>query len=273
MGIAKIAVLLIAALAAVAAVFLVRGVTSQPTDQTAVAAQPVVVEEPVELVLVASADLEVGQRVTPSELEWVEWPEKAINDNYLTQKDYPKALETYTGAIARLSIAAKEPITSRKLINPGSAGFMAAVLSPGMRAVAVEISVETGAGGFILPNDRVDIILTREMDVIEGSEVKTVFTSHTIFENVRVLAIDQTYREVDEEEVVVGSTATLELNGPDSELLARADASGDISLALRSVADMDLANEGVSRAAGFDGNTGSQIKLIKYGKASQVGTQ
>jgi len=273
MGIAKIVVLIIAAIAAIAAAFLVRGISRTPAEDTVAVAEPIVVEEPMVLILVAGSDLEIGQRVTPSELEWAEWPQRALNETYLTKTDYPKAIEDYAGAIARVRMAKNEPITSRKIINPGGSGFMAAVLSPGMRAVAVEISVETGAGGFILPNDRVDIILTRELDVIEGSEVKTIFTSHTVFENVRVLAIDQTYREVGQEEVVVGSTATLELNGSDSELLARADASGDISLALRSVADVGLASGGTSRASGFDGNAGSQIKMIKYGKASQVGTQ
>ncbi len=273
MGIAKIAVLIIAAIAAIAAAFLVRGISSGPSAEPVAIVEPTVIEEPTDLVLVANADMEVGQRVEPADLAWLEWPEKALNPSYLTQGKNPSALEDYAGSIARVRISKNEPVNERKLINAGDAGFMAAVLAPGMRAVAVEISVETGAGGFILPNDRVDIILTREIEIISGSEITTTFVSQTIFKNVRVLAIDQTFREVDDEQVVVGSTATLELNGADSEMLARADASGDISLALRSVADMSLTVDGASRSTGFESGDSSQIQVYRYGKKSQVGMQ
>ncbi|MCF6293995.1 MAG: Flp pilus assembly protein CpaB [Robiginitomaculum sp.] len=273
MSIAKIAVLLIAAIAAIAAAFLVRGISSGQEVTSSVTIEPTIISEPVELILVASSDIEVGQRISTSHLEWTEWPKKAMNKSYLTQEDNPKAIEDYAGAIARVKLMSNEPVTSRKLINSGNAGFMAAVLSPGMRAVSVEISEETGAGGFILPNDKVDIILTRELDIIENNVVKTVFTSQTVFENVRVLAIDQTYREIDDEQVVLGSTATLELNGPDAELLARADASGDLSLALRSISDAGINAQGSSRSTGFNSAAQSQIKVYKYGVASQVGTQ
>ncbi|VAV89009.1 Flp pilus assembly protein RcpC/CpaB [hydrothermal vent metagenome] len=272
MSIAKLAVLLIAAIAAIAAAFLVRNITNAPAVET-VAAEPAVIEEPTSLVLVAGSDIQIGQRVTPGQLEWLEWPEKALNKTFLTQADNPQAMEDFAGSIARVQMAKNEPISSRKLIQAGDSGFMAAVLSPGMRAVAVEISVETGAGGFILPNDRVDIILTRELDVLEGSSITTVFVSDTVFKNVRVLAIDQTYRELDDEQVVIGSTATLELNAIDSENLARADASGDISLTLRSVSDVGYGQAGNSRSSGFLGDNDDQIKVYKYGKASQVGLQ
>jgi pilus assembly protein CpaB len=273
MGIGKIAVLVIAAIAAIGAAFLVRGISSKESAAPIAAVEPTIIKEPTQMVLVAGSDMEVGQRVTPSQLAWIEWPDKAVAKSYLTQKKNPEALEEYSGAIARVRIGKNEPIDSRKLVNPGEAGFMAAVLTPGMRAVAVEISVETGAGGFILPNDRVDIILTREIDIIDAEQVKTVYVSNTIFRNVRVLAIDQTFREVDDEQVVVGSTATLELNGEDSEMLARADASGDISLALRSVADGEFDMAGNSRSSGFNGDQTEQVRVFKYGKASQVGLQ
>ena len=273
MGIGKIAVLIVAAIAAIGAAILVRGIASGSDASSVQIAEPTIIKEPTGLVLVAAEDIEIGQRVTPSQLEWLEWPEKALIKSYLTQETNPQALENYSGAIARVRIAQNEPISSRKLINSGEAGFMAAVLAPGMRAVAVEISVETGAGGFILPNDRVDIILTREIEVIEGAELRAVFVSDTIFKNVRVLAIDQTYREVDDEQVVVGSTATLELNGDGSQNLAKADASGDISLALRSIADAGFETAGDSRSSGFTSETSDQIKVYKYGKTSQVGLQ
>ncbi len=275
MGIAKIAVLIIAGIAAIGAAFLVRGISNDASKQNQANIEPTVIAEPTMLILVAGDDLDVGQRVMPDQLSWMEWPKKAVSPTYLTKEKNPEALEEYSGSIARVRLSKNEPVGAHKLINPGESGFMAAVLMPGMRAVAVEISVETGAGGFILPNDRVDIILTRELDVVDGDQIVTVFTSATIFANVRVLAIDQTYREVDDEQVVVGSTATLELNIDDSEMLAKADASGDISLALRSVSDGGFNLADNSRSSGFksDGGDKSQVQVFKYGKTSQVGLQ
>lgn len=275
MGIARIAVLIIAGIAAVGAAILVRGISKPPVEETKVVqAVPEVVKEPTKLVLLAKSDLDVGQRVSPNNLAWVEWPEKVISSTFITKENDPEALEKFSGAIARVRISKDEPVTGRKLVNPGDAGFMAAVLKPGMRAVAVEIAAETSAGGFILPNDRVDIILTREVEIHDGANVRTSYASHTILKNVRVLAIDQQFREVEDEQVVVGSTATVELSPKDAELLSRADAAGDISLALRSAADSAYdSGEGESRAVSMLDDEGSQMKVFKYGKSSQVGMQ
>lgn len=275
MGIARIAVLIIAGIAAIGAAVLVRGISKPPAQEPQVVqAEPEVVKEPTKLVLVAKSDMEVGQRVTPNNLAWVEWPEKVISSSFITKENDPDALEKFSGAITRVRVSKDEPITGRKLVNPGDAGFMAAVLKPGMRAVAVEIAAETSAGGFILPNDRVDIIMTREVEIRDGADVKNTYVSHTILTNVRVLAIDQQFREVEDEQVVVGSTATVELSQKDAELLARADAAGDISLALRSAADGAYdSGVGESRAVSMLDEGGSQMKVFKYGKSSQVGMQ
>jgi pilus assembly protein CpaB len=120
---------------------------------------------------------------------------------------------------------------------------MAAVLPEGMRAISTEISPETGAGGFILPNDHVDVILTRRVKEEGGNEVRT---SETILSNVRVLAIDQTVEEKDGQHVVVGKTATLELAPRQTELLARARQSGTLTLALRSIVDFSKTDEVVA---------------------------
>jgi pilus assembly protein CpaB len=142
---------------------------------------------------------------------------------------------------------------------------MAAVLSPGMRAVAVPVSARSGAGGFILPNDRVDIIATEESDRGLGATVAV--------ENVRVLAIDQTYSE-EEDGAVVGSTATLELTQEQARSVARAVAVGDVSLALRSIAD----TEGGPRLPGGDpegGETATRqfVRVIRYGQEQRVALQ
>ncbi len=103
---------------------------------------------------------------------------------------------------------------------------MAAVLPAGMRAISTEISPETGAGGFILPNDHVDVILSRRDKEAEKAAGVEVHTSETILTNVRVLAIDQTVEEKNGQRVVVGKTATLELSPRQAETLARAAPDG-----------------------------------------------
>ncbi len=270
MNLGRIIVLVIAAVAAIGAALMVRGLTNQPTPQPVTDAVTTAPMPQIEQVLVAREDIVIGQRVTPGDLSWQEWPKEALNKVFITQKKDADALKNYAGAIARMDIAAGEPISGRKLVNPGDAGFMAAVLSPGMRAVSVEISVETGAGGFILPNDRVDVLLTQEVPDEANGETRDGFTSRTILENVRVLAIDQSFKQGEDEEVVIGSTATLELNRPDSELLAHAGASGNLSLALRSVADaMPTIFVGAQSHATVSGKEKPMI-VYRYGQSTKL---
>lgn len=268
MGPARIAVLGLAAVAAIGAVFVVRTMSGgDAPQQVAVESSD---ETPKERVLVAAADMEVGHRVNEDDLVWRDWPEEAVNGAFLTQSKLPDAKDDYTDAIVRVSIVEGEPVNGKKMVNAGDSGFMAAVLEPGMRAVAVPISAETGAGGFILPNDRVDLILTREAPIDDGRSLRNQFISRTILQNVRVLAIDQTFREVDDKQVVVGSTATLELSPSEAESLALGDAMGDISLSLRSVAD--IAYDGPIQSDGLNNRVASAptVKVYRYGTARQV---
>ncbi len=144
----------------------------------------------------------------------------------------------YYGSVVREPILAGEPIVSRKIVRAGDSGYMAAYLEPGYRAMAIRVTVETAAGGFILPGDRVDVLLTREtklenMANTEGSK----FASSTVMQNVKVLAIDQSTRAGEDEQAVVGATATLEVRPGDAEALALAKSEGELSLILRSYAD------------------------------------
>jgi pilus assembly protein CpaB len=116
-------------------------------------------------------------------------------------------------------------------------GFLAAVLTKGMRAVSMEISAENGAGGFILPDDHVDIILTRRDKAAEKVIGVEKMTSEAILRNVRVLAIDQAFEEKSGQRVAVGKTATLELNPEQVETLALSRQLGTLSLALRALVD------------------------------------
>lgn len=143
----------------------------------------------------------------------------------------------FVGAVVREAFMAGEPIVARKLVRAGESGYLAVVLQPGMRAMAVSVSVETAAGGFILPGDRVDVILARETQVRGEGGSRNAFVSETVLRNVRVLAIDQVTQPDKGATTVVGATATLELSSPDSEALALAKAQGNLSLTLRSYAD------------------------------------
>src|SRR6187401_578698 len=113
-------------------------------------------------VLIAKSDIGMGTAISSQDLVWQAWPSATTGESYITRKDKPNAIEEINGAITRAPFTAGEPIREAKLIRAiGAAGFMAAILPSGMRAVSTEISPETGAGGFILPNDRVDVILSR----------------------------------------------------------------------------------------------------------------
>jgi pilus assembly protein CpaB len=137
-----------------------------------------------------------------------------------------------------------------------------------MRAISTEISPETGAGGFILPNDRVDVILSKRDKNPDRSGASDIVNSEIILSNVRVLAIDQAPKEKDGQNVVVGKTVTLELRPEQAETLARARQSGTLALALRSIADVnELKSDDQSS------RRGDTINVVRYGVPSSTTTQ
>jgi len=259
MKFARIAVFIIALAAGGVAAMLMSGESEPETEAAAQA--PLETSE----VLVSVSDLQMGVVVKTEDLAWAPWP-LAGSETFITKSSQPTALEDVTGSIARQPIASGEPIRMQKLVKADGSGFMSAILPAGMRAIAVETSAVTGAGGFILPNDRVDVILTRKNEQT-NDEAGAEFVSSTILTNVRVLAIDQTISEKDGEKVVVGSTATLELLSRQTEILALARQMGTLSLALRSLAD---SNPTALMGAGpEEGQFGSSVQngmtVIRYG--------
>ncbi|GLR87296.1 Flp pilus assembly protein CpaB [Bradyrhizobium iriomotense] len=190
-------------------------------------------------VLVAKIDIGLGQTVGPNELQWQTWTQSSASGSFIRRPDRPEAITQITGSIARQPFIAGEPIREQKLVKADGSGFMAAILPSGKRAISTEISAETGAGGFILPNDRVDVILTKREKPpanSEGPQTDSI-SSQAILTNIRVLAIDQAPKEKEGQNAVVGRTATLELTPSEVELLAASRQSGTLSLALRSIAD------------------------------------
>jgi pilus assembly protein CpaB len=147
---------------------------------------------------------------------------------------------------------------------------MAAILPSGMRAISTEISPESGAGGFILPNDRVDVILSKREKSADRSNPGDTVNSEIILSNVRVLAIDQTIEEKNGQKVVVGKTATLELKPEQSERLAQARQSGSLSLALRSLADAKMTE---TRTEEERGAKRDSINIVRYGVQTTTTTQ
>jgi pilus assembly protein CpaB len=252
-------IVLVIAIAAGGVAALLAG-RSDPTPPPAPA--PVVQLETVDI-LVANEDIGMGHAVAGNEMRWQTWPAAAASANFIRKSDRPDAINQIAGSIARQPFSAGEPIREAKLIKGNGSGYMAAILPQGMRAVSTEISPETGVGGFILPNDHVDVLLSRRDKEAEKATGIEVHTTETILQNVRVLAIDQTVEEKNGQKVVVGKTATLELAPRQTETLAMSRQMGTISLALRSLVDSD----GKPESAPDEGNRGRRggINMVRFG--------
>ena len=162
MSVRQIIVLAVALLAALGALVMVRGLGGRSREK---AEATVAVTGP--RVLVAAKDVALGVALQPGDLEWRLWTATALSPNFVEETEDPKAVETYTGAVARQALLAGEPIIEGRVVKPGQQGFMAAIVNSGYRAVSVPISEESAASGFILPNDRVDVILTRKVSILE----------------------------------------------------------------------------------------------------------
>lgn len=219
-------------------------------------------------VLVAAKPIRLGDSVRSGDLKWQAWPKAATAPGYVIRGSQPKALSKLSGAIARAPFLKGEPIKDQKLIKASEGGVMAAILPAGMRAISTPIREETAAGGFILPNDRVDVIVSRRVRTARKEE----HVSDTILRNVRVLAIGQTIEQKDGKKVANGKTATLELTPRQAETIALARSMGDISLSLRSLADSNPNGKSGPEQADnpFGNDRGSTIKLLKYSVPSRA---
>jgi pilus assembly protein CpaB len=260
---ARIVVLIIALGAGGIAAYLASGSDNKPAPAIPVA-QLATVD-----VLVAKSDIGLGQSVKPEDLQWQTWPTATASSTLIRRTDRPNATTEIIGQIARAPFVSGEPIREQKLVKADGSGFMAAILPTGMRAVSTEITPETGAGGFILPNDRIDVILSKHEKNPDRQGTETV-QSETVLTNIRVLAIDQAPKEKDGQNAVVGRTVTLELKPEQAETLARVRQSGTLSLALRSIADVNMVE---SNAEGRSLRRGDSVNVVRYGVPSSATTQ
>lgn len=250
------------------AAFLFMGILSifrAPPKQAVVEKQTIDSTE----VLVARTDMGLGQFATQSQFRWQSWPSEAVSPAFISRSaNGDKVMQELSGSIVRSPISAGEPITAQKLIKAGQGGVLAAILPKGMRAVSTRIKEETAAGRMILPNDHVDVILIRRL---QGKDRQENFVSDTMFRNVRILAIGQQIETKDGKKVeATANTATLELTPRQAELLALANSMGEISLTLRSIADITADGTGPSGDNPLNKDRGNTVKLLRYGVKSRA---
>ncbi|ACA16843.1 Flp pilus assembly protein CpaB [Methylobacterium sp. 4-46] len=255
----------VAAVTGLAAFYMMSGSPPPPPPPPVVVQAPAV-PDTVD-VLVAAADLPMGQTLKPADLRWQAWPKGSVNDGFIQRGQNPRALEDTVGSFVRGPFLGGEPIRREKLIRANGSGFLSAILPSGMRAVAISIDARGSntAGGFILPNDRVDVLRTYRDDEASRATTSDVQVSETILQNVRVLAVGQTVQERNGERVVTGDTATLELTPAQTEQITLAQKVGQLSLALRSIADA-----GISQPENPEPQKESALTVVRYGVSRQV---
>ncbi len=289
----RLFILVIAALAAIVLAFVVRGAFAPkkaPVPAAIIAAGPVA--RPTVQVLVAKRDLPIGTRVVAGDVGWQQWPAEAMNPSFITDGSGVKIekagaagaaegaartagnlfaggdMAGMVGTIVKEPFVVGEPIVARKLVRAGEGSFMAVVLTPGMRAIAAPVTVDSAAGGFILPGDRVDVIYSRDAQ----SEDMKGYVTRTVMRNVRVLAIDQKPQPDKDAQTMVGAVATLEVPAGDAETMASAVAqakqSGVLILTLRGVTDTA---GGPSRGGGASGSQQSHtVRVHRAGVVTEV---
>jgi pilus assembly protein CpaB len=256
---ARVVVLAIAFTAALGAAWVAKKIVSGPREVETIEKTVGATD-----VLVAAKGINLGDSVRADDLRWQQWPAEGVTPGLITRESQPDAPSELSGSVARAPFIAGEPIKEQKLIKISEGGVMAAILPSGMRAISTPIREETAAGGFILPNDRVDVILSHKLKVGQKEEP----VSEAVLRNVRVLAIGQEIENKDGEKVATGKTATLELTPRQAEVLALAQSIGEISLSLRSLADTNP-NQAETAAKIGDAN-GSSVKILKYGVPSRT---
>jgi len=266
----RIIVLCVAGVMAIVAALLARGMMGGGTPKVEAKIAP---QMPMSDVLVANGNLQPGQALAADMVRWQKWPASSVDASFVTKSSVGGIDDVVKGTVVRLPLMSGQPITNTAIVHGDASGLMAATLNPGMRAVSIAISTDSGAGGFILPNDRVDLILTRKADA------NRVSTS-VILADVRVLAVDQTYKQDKDTKTVIGKTATLEVSLEEAEKVVKAQSQGVLSLALRPLVNSDaavarntLSSKAGSRTPnGGDDEQGDQVSIIRYGVKRETST-
>lgn len=252
----RVIVLVAAVVAAGLAALLMRSLLGGGTEKSKAAVAPQI---PMMDVLVAASDIPAGTPLQPISARWQPWPKSNVGETLITRQMAPDLTAAIKGTVARTPLLTGQPLTTANIVHSDAAGFMAAQLSPGMRAISIRISAESGAGGFILPNDRVDILQTKQV-----SSRPRISATKAILRNVRVLAIGTRDTMGKDQKTVLGGTATLELSPDQANAVQRAETDGSISLALRPLGDNNENARVASthpRGSVYDGG----VAIIRYG--------
>ncbi len=193
-----------------------------------VAAEPVIVVEQAAAthILVAGHDLPAGTILRDEDLDWQSWPEKGLSEAYVIRQD--GAEQEFVAAVVRRGIAAGEPITAGRVVKQGQKGFLAAILTPGMRAVSVPVNATSGVAGLLFPCGRVDIILTHEIGRRGAQGEGRRRANETVLNNVRLLAVDQ-HTDDQNNQPAVAKNAILEVTPDQAEAITRLAASAAFS--------------------------------------------
>ncbi|VAV89383.1 Flp pilus assembly protein RcpC/CpaB [hydrothermal vent metagenome] len=220
-------------------------------------------------ILVAAADMKVGHFIKASNLVWQSWPDGKVHDSYI-RKDAEITPESFVGAVVNSAISAGEPILENRLVKPGNRGFMAAVLPAGKRAISIRITATTGNAGFVFPGDKVDILLTHQVN-IKSNDRKKARVSETVLSNIRVLAINQR-TDNPTHTPSIGQTATLEVTAKEAEKISLIKNMGELTLILRSLGtngeDNALQAANDVRTVTWDSDVSQQLSVGSKGASS-----
>lgn len=192
---------------------------------------PVPVAVKTRTIVVATAPLRFGVEMNARNLREVPWPDNAIPDGAFASIE---ALLSAGKRMVLTAIAENEPILASKITGPGQRATLSAVLTPGKKAITVRVNDIEGVAGFVLPGDRVDIFLTRNVTSERGTNTSS--SSDVVLQNVRVLAIDQIADDRIDKPAVV-KAVTLEVEMADGQKLSLAASLGTLTLALRQAGD------------------------------------
>ena len=278
---------------ALGAAFVARGLATprQPKPVIVPVAAPAPPPKPTLNVLTAKHDLQVGDRLDAANIGWQPWPAEGVSATFITDGgsaatapvslpgkamavaggaaqvaksavgvNDPGRMAGWFGAVVRQPIAAGEPVTEKKVVRAGASGVLAVTLQPGMRALSLPLTADSGAGGFILPGDHVDVVQIQKSPA--GVQAATVMR------NVRVLAIDQSTRADVKVTAQTGSQATIELSPAQAEDMVLARAQGDLTLVLRSYADAAGATSTGDIRRTPPG--GAMVRVFRSGQESEV---
>jgi pilus assembly protein CpaB len=258
----RLIVLGFAGVMAIAAALLARGMMGGGTPRVEAKVAP---QMPMSDVLIAGSALQPGQALAADQVRWQKWPTSSVDSTFITRDSVGSIDDVVKGTVVRSPLASGQPITNAAIVHGNAVGLMAAMLNPGMRAISLPINTDSGAGGFILPNDRIDLILIRKGDANR-------VTSSTLLTDVRVLAVDQTFKQDKDTKTVIGKTATLEVTPVQAEQVAKAQGQGTLSLSLRPLVSGDSAMASnapapASHGSGSREEGGDQVSIIRYGIA------